>query len=416
MHLLNHLLWTLSAAAITTTAALAAPSHLWATHYNGNVYTLTLSGDAFSVTDTRKTCGDLPSWLTFDSHTRTLYCSDESGTSDPSTHGSLTAYHAAADGVLHELATTETIGGGVNSVIYEGDNRKKFIAIAHYEGSAVSTFALPLHDNASTQQAFHFHMKHPGAVSQQDAPHPHEVFLDPTGTFLISPDLGMDVLHVYAINSATGHLSSCPSVKIQFGSGPRHGVFWTDGTGKEPWWVSAGDGDAQRHMWAPVGKTMMYLVNEIGGTMMVFDVAYSRSGCISFYKKQTLVPYTNGEMPEGATPAEIREIGNAFYVSIRSDGGFPGKNDSMVMLDRSPRSGLVSLRNKTPAHGKVPRTFAINRAGDLVAIGNQASATVAIVRRDRESGILGEQVAILQVGEPGKVGTTEGLSSVIWDE
>lgn len=130
MHLPNHLLWTLTAAAITT-IALAAPSHLWATHYNGNVYTLTLSGDAFSITDTRRTCGGLPSWLTFDSHTRTLYCSDESGTSDPSTHGSLTAYHAAPNGVLHELATTETIGGGVNSAIYEGDNRKKFIAIAH---------------------------------------------------------------------------------------------------------------------------------------------------------------------------------------------------------------------------------------------------------------------------------------------
>ena len=88
----------------------------------------------------------------------------------------------------------------------------------------------------------------------------------------------------------------------------------------------------------------------------------------------------------------------------------------MVTLDHSPRSGLMTLRNTTPAYGKVPRTFAINRAGDLVAIGNQASATVVIVRRDRETGNLGEQVAILQVGEPGKVGTAEGLSSVIWDE
>jgi 6-phosphogluconolactonase (cycloisomerase 2 family) len=228
----------------------------------------------------------------------------------------------------------------------------------------------------------------------------------------------MDLLHVYAIDSATGHLSRCPSVNITFGSGPRHGVFWTDGTGTEQWWASAGSGDPQRqrHMWAPVGKTLMYLVNEIGGTMMVFDVAYSRSGCMSFYKKQTLVPYTNGSMPEAASPSEIRQIGDTFYVSVRSDGRFPGKNDSMVTLDHSPRSGLMTLRNTTPAYGKVPRTFAINRAGDLVAIGNQASATVVVVRRDRETGNLGEQVAILQVGEPGKVGTAEGLSSVIWDE
>lgn len=85
-----------------------------------------------------------------------------------------------------------------------------------------------------------------------------------------------------------------------------------------------------------------------------------------------------------------------------------------MTLDRAPSDGTVSVRGRSPAFGKVPRTLAVNRAGDLVAIGNQASATVAVVKRDVETGDLGEQVAILQVGEPGTVGTAEGLSSVIW--
>lgn len=107
------------------------PAHLWATHYNGNVYTLTLDGTQLSLTDTLKTCGDMPSWLTLDTETRVVYCSDESGTADPSTHGSLTAYHAARDGTLHEFAHTWTVGGGVNSVIYEAGMGEKFLAIAH---------------------------------------------------------------------------------------------------------------------------------------------------------------------------------------------------------------------------------------------------------------------------------------------
>jgi 6-phosphogluconolactonase (cycloisomerase 2 family) len=160
---------------------------------------------------------------------------------------------------------------------------------------------------------------------------------------------------------------------------------------------------------------MMYLVNEIGGTMMVYDVSYSRSGCLSLEKTQTIVPYPKGVMPQGATPAGITRIGNALYVSIRTDQGHK-PNDSMVVLDRSSKDGSVKVRDSSSAYGKVPRTFVINRAGDLVAIGNQASATVAIVRRDRQTGDLGEEVAILQVGEPGKVGSAEGLSSVIWDE
>lgn len=119
---------------ITATAAkhLAPPSRLWATHYNGNVYTLTLDKAAknLSITDTQKTCGKMPSWLTFDSESRIVYCSDEDGTADPSTHGSLTAYHPDRDGKLHEISSVKTVGGGVDSVIYEV-GKEKFIAIAH---------------------------------------------------------------------------------------------------------------------------------------------------------------------------------------------------------------------------------------------------------------------------------------------
>ncbi|KAJ5739940.1 hypothetical protein N7533_012724 [Penicillium manginii] len=376
---------------ITSTAAKPpAPSRLWATHYNGNVYTLSLdkSTSNLSITDTQKTCGKMPSWLTFDSESRIVYCSDEDGTADLSTHGSLTAYHPDRQGRLHEITSVETVGGGVDSVIYEV-GKEKFIAIAHY----------------TSAQEFHFKLTHPGAVPQQDSPHPHSVFLDPTGSFILSPDLGADLLRIYSISS-TGKLTTCPPpVNVTFGSGPRHGLFWTDGTDNHT--ASTGTGISHQREMAAVGKTMLYLVNEIGGTMMTFDVSYARSGCLDLSLKQTLVPYPAADqkdhkLPSGATPAEIRLVGDKFYVSIRSDQGFaPG--DSMVTLDRVPGMG-------------VPRTFAVNRAGDLVAIGNQASANVAIVRRDRVTGELGEKVAVLQVGEPGTVGQAEGLSSVIWEE
>ncbi|KAJ6113865.1 hypothetical protein N7523_007182 [Penicillium sp. IBT 18751x] len=389
-------------------------AHLWATHYNGNVYTLSLDGENLSLTDTMKTCGNMPSWLTFDSEARVLYCSDEDGTADPSTHGTLTAYKAASNGKLREIATTNTIGGGVNSVIYENDDGEKYLAIAHYEGSAVSTYDLPLKANAPVKQAFHFHMDHPGAVAQQDSPHPHEVFLDPTGSFIVSPDLGADLLRIYSISASDGQLQECPAVNVTFGSGPRHGVFWTDGTGSFTQSAQFGAITHQRQA-AAIGKTMLYIANEIGGTIMAFDVAYDRSGCLDLQKTQTIVPYPGGKMPQGATPAEIRMVGDTFYLSVRSDQGFK-PNDSMVTLNRSPKNGSVSVRDKTDAYGKVPRTFAINKAGDLVAIGDQASANVVIVRRDRLTGDLGEKVAMLQVGETGTVGSAEGLSSVIWDE
>ncbi|KAJ5567036.1 Cytochrome cd1-nitrite reductase-like C-terminal heme d1 [Penicillium sp. DV-2018c] len=403
---------------LTTTVAKTQPSHLYATHYNGTVYTLTLdpSKNDLSITQALDTCGDMPSWLTLDPKTRTVYCSDETGSADPSTHGSLTSLHVASDGTLREMAVAEAVGGGVNSVIYEGGHGGKFIAVAHYGGSAISTFALPLEDNSPALQEFHFNLTHPGAVAQQDASHPHEVFLDPTGSFILSPDLGADLLRVYAIEDGpSGKLSACPSLNITFGSGPRHAVFWTDGTDGFAVPPNIRGSSTHSRKLASVGQTMLYLVNEIGGTMMVYDVSYSRSGCLSFEKTQTVVPYPGGVMPEGATPAGIARVGDVLYVSIRSDQGF-APSDSMVVLDRDGEDGKVRVRNSVSALGKVPRTFVINKAGDLVAIGNQASATVAVLRRDPETGDLGEEVAVLQVGEPGKIGAAEGLSSVIWDE
>jgi 6-phosphogluconolactonase (cycloisomerase 2 family) len=64
----------------------------------------------------------------------------------------------------------------------------------------------------------------------------------------------------------------------------------------------------------------------------------------------------------------------------------------------------------------LPRTFAINKAGNLVAVGNQLSSTVTIVERDPETGALGEVAAELLVGEPGEPNNLEGLSSIIWNE
>ena len=131
MHLQN-LLPILSALGTTSAAIITSKqTHLWATHYNGNVYTLALKNNDLSISQTLKTCGDMPSWLTLDAQTRTVYCSDESGTADPPTNGTLTALHVKPDGTLRKGAVAKTVGGGVNSVIYESDAGKKFIAIAH---------------------------------------------------------------------------------------------------------------------------------------------------------------------------------------------------------------------------------------------------------------------------------------------
>lgn len=108
----------------------AAATNLYATHYDGNIYTLSLnSADSLSITSSLKTCGDAPSWLTFDSSTRTLYCSDHAG--NALINGSLSSYSVHHDGRLTELAKTSDVDAAVHSVIYGGKHGAKYLAVAH---------------------------------------------------------------------------------------------------------------------------------------------------------------------------------------------------------------------------------------------------------------------------------------------
>jgi 6-phosphogluconolactonase (cycloisomerase 2 family) len=110
--------------------SLTAATNLFATHYDGNIYTLSLdSGKSLSITSSLKTCGDAPSWLTLDSSTRTLYCSDHSG--NAIVNGSLTSYSVDQNGRLVELAKTQDVGAAVHSTIYGSKHKRKYLAVAH---------------------------------------------------------------------------------------------------------------------------------------------------------------------------------------------------------------------------------------------------------------------------------------------
>lgn len=221
--------------------------------------------------------------------------------------------------------------------------------------------------------------------------------LAPDGRFLLAPDLGADRVRVLRVDGETGQLASgCADIPFERGSGPRHAVFYT-GLGH--------------------GRTMLYTVSELGGNLTVFEQQQQQppdsDGCPRFRQVQTLVPYANGSLPAGATPAAIQLVDHYLYVSVRNDRGFAG-SDSVVALEIELEHGTVALRATTPSHGLVPRTLALNRAGDLLAIGNQASASVAVVRRDVGSGQLGEVLGIVRAGERGRPGEAEGLSSVVF--
>ncbi|KAK5174263.1 uncharacterized protein LTR77_001343 [Saxophila tyrrhenica] len=376
-------------------------ANLYASTYDGTVNLLTFDekSHALSLTQSLKACGSMPSWLTWDSANRKLYCTDEDFYSSTASISSLSA---ASDMRLSVDAKATTPSGGVANTLYGGSDGKSYIAIAHYQSSKVSTFALPLKSSSKPLQELTFAMSAPGPNSaRQDASHPHEVLTDPTGSFLLAPDLGADLIRIWSISRNTGALTSCPSLKVTPGTGPRHAAFWS------PTPRRAKNGAA-----APT-NLKLFVANELSNIISSFSVTYPSSGCLSFKKMQELSPFpSNAPAPSGTKVGEIHVKGNYLYTTNRADGTFSG-NDSVATWKLSSK-GVMRFAGLTEAGGTYPRTFAINAAGTFVAVGDQTTANVAIFARDPGTGELGEKVASLRVGDIGHAESEDGLSSVIW--
>lgn len=81
----------------------------------------------------------------------------------------------------------------------------------------------------------------------------------------------------------------------------------------------------------------------------------------------------------------------------------------MSVFSISPTDGTLSFLEVFPAGGSWARQFALNRGGNLVAVGLQQTGSVSILERDATSGILKREVASIAIGG-GEV------TCVVWDE
>lgn len=251
-------------------------------------------------------------------------------------------------------------------------------------------YKLPLSSNPTAFQTIKLTQNGKGPNPRQDVPHPHAAFTDPTGNYLLVPDLGADQVRVFSFDKSSGFLTACPSYSARPGSGPRHGVFFRN--------------------------QFLYVANELANTVDAVKVTYaSGTGCPSFSHIQTLTTLPNNQtLPSGTKVAEIRVKDNFLYVSNRRDQSF-NPNDSIASYALGT-NGSMQFLSLTNAGGYYPRTFEVNKRGDLVVIGGQTSANVVVVRRNVTTGVLGQQVASLRVGSTGTAESENGISAVLWDE
>lgn len=370
----------------------------WLLPNRGNDFTYTLTS-----TSTFNTTTQSPSWLTLNPQNRRLYLVDEAVTSG---NGTLTTYRVSGTGQLTQLARLITLPGGVYATFFADGAA---LAVPHYSSSQLLTYSVATDGTLAPLQAFNFALDGPGPVpNRQDAPHPHEAILDPTGAYLLVPDLGADLVRVYSVDVATKLLVVEPPLVAQAGSGPRHGVFSPD---------------------TIEGRYVFYLVAEISATVTAYAVHYEAEGLVfqelpgGVYLSLGAghpVPWTTTGESTGVT-AEIAFSPDGKFViaSNRRDVSFnastfplsyPIPSDSMATwsIDPCQYDGSLDFLGLFPAGGSYPRQFSLSRAGDLAAVALQQSSKVVVLERNTESGLFVRQIAEVDVA--GQV------TCVVWDD
>jgi 6-phosphogluconolactonase (cycloisomerase 2 family) len=279
----------------------AAASSLFISDYSGNVTAVRLTGDLATGYQLNQIgakyheCGVNPSWLTIDSGRGILYCLDE-GFSTPS---GLSSFSIKKNGQLKLIQnytiTNSIFNGSVSAVIVGEPTEQQALVVANYGGGSVSSLLLGGNGGFDTQnvQTISFdNSQHGPNKDRQNSSHPHQAIVDPTGNYILMPDLGLDRVHVFFWDTGTSKLKQLTDLVAPSGCGPRHAVFWNP---SDPLGAAC---DAC--------TTHFYLVCELNQQVLSYSVAYSPGGYLDFTMFDSMLttgPYYQDK--PFSTPAEI---------------------------------------------------------------------------------------------------------------
>ena len=103
-----------------------------------------------------------------------------------------------------------------------------FCLLFYSHGGTVGTYNIQSPENPSAMQRLSWPFHNPGPDPAQTQNHPHAVVVDPTGEFVLVPDLGSDLVRIFHISKdpdSYNQLVGVEPLKLPRGSTPRHGEF-----------------------------------------------------------------------------------------------------------------------------------------------------------------------------------------------
>lgn len=305
--------------------------------------------------------GPAPSFFCFSGNRKLLYAANEVMTFKSRPGGGVTTLeYNGADNTIRKKGEILVPYGAPCFISLSPDGG--YLLLANYSSSSVSVVKL---DKGGIPVGVSDTILY--AADGRNVSHPHKILADPSGKHIYVTDLGLNRIMIYDLDTARGKLIPfrVPSVSVEKGSGPRHFIFNKDGS-------------------------LMYVINELGSTVMVF--ATSENEGLKLLQ-------TISTMKEGFTgknycaEIELDKSGKFLYGSNR------GENSIVVFSVND--NGTLTLTGRVPCGGDWPRNFRIDPSGKYLLAANQRSGNISIFRIDNKTGIPEGPVNNIELAAPG---------------
>ena len=192
---------------------------------------------------------------------------------------------------------------------------------------------------------------------RQESPHPHWTGFSPNGKYALIPDLGLDQIVIYKVDTNKPSISKHGVAQSVLGGGPRHMRFSVDGK-------------------------FIYLLNELSLSVTTFAWDAKKGTA----KRLTTTPAISEEVKAGESFNSSAEIlvhpsGKFVYSSNRG-------HDTVSAYQANPKTGKLKVVQVQPVRGAFPRNINLTPDADWLLAAGADSNTIAAHRINQETGKL----------------------------
>ncbi|MEV5595487.1 lactonase family protein [Streptomyces sp. NPDC052496] len=223
---------------------------------------------------------------------------------------------------------------------------------ANYTSGSVSALCVRADGTLAEPAAVLQHEGRGPNPDRQEGPHAHGVLPDPSGSRLLSVDLGTDSVRSCELDPASGAPVVRQEVRLRPGSGPRHLAFHPRGS-------------------------HAYVVNELSSTVTPcrWDAT---TGTLAPLTETAILPPDAGENH----PSELVVSPDGRFAWAANRG-----HDSISVLALDPSGESLSLVTTVPCGGHWPRDLALHPDGRHLYAANERSGDVTWFSVDTTTGV-----------------------------